>query len=43
MKDPMNAINAVNLLAELHQRYQHQDGMHEFAVKFIQLCLTEYI
>lgn len=43
IKDPSEAIHAVVLLSELYSRFQAFDAMHDFASKFIEICLKEYL
>ena len=43
IKDPSEAIHAVVLLSELYSRFQAFDAMHDFACKFIEICLKEYL
>lgn len=43
IKDPVEAINAVNLLSELYGRFEGHFSMHEFAIKFVKICLNEYL
>ena len=43
IKDLSEAIHAVVLLSELYSRFQAFDAMHDFACKFIEICLKEYL